>query len=107
MRIVTSLVLAAALAACAPMPPPDPGLAPGLPPAWKDFTGTRRGDAERVQAQTGCVAEADQWANDRVQRTITPAAEMSGYAPAMMGAIDAGRHNLILRCMRTAGWEPA
>ena len=107
MRIVTSLVLAAALAACAPMPPPDPGFEPGLPLAWKDFTGTGRNDAQLAQARDGCVTEANQWANDRAQRTITPAAEMSGYAPAMMSAIDAGRHNLILRCMRTAGWEPA
>lgn len=108
MRISIGLVLAAALSACAPMyPEPPPGFEPGLPVAWKDFTGTGRGDAQMLQARDGCILEGDRWASDRAERTMTPAARMSGYAPAMMGAIDEGRRNLILRCMRAAGWEPA
>jgi len=103
---ILSAIVIAGLAACAPMPPPA-DFDPGLPLAWKDFTGTRRGDAQMEQALDGCVLEGNRWADDRAARTMTPAAQVSGYAPAMMGAIEEGRRNLILRCMRTAGWEPA
>ena len=100
--------LMTALAACAPMTPPPPlGFEPGLPLAWKDFTGTRRGEAQLVPARDGCILEGDRWANERAERTITRATELSGYAPAMMGAIAQGRINHIMGCMRTAGWEPA
>lgn len=108
MKIATGLVLAAALAACAPVYPEPPlGFEPGLPPLWKDFTGTRRGEAQMVQARDACMLEGDRWASDRANRTITPAAQMSGYAPAMMAAIDEGRRTHIVNCMRTAGWEPS
>ncbi|WP_165585480.1 hypothetical protein [Roseococcus sp. SYP-B2431] len=105
---ILAAALTAALAACAPIyPEPPPGLEPGLPLAWKDFTGTRRGDAQMAQARDACILEGDRWAGDRAERTMTPAAQMSGYAPAMMAAIDEGRRAHILRCMRFAGWEPA
>lgn len=109
MRMSTGLVLAAALAACAPIypEPPPPGFEPGLPAVWKDFTGTRRGDEQMVQARDACILEGDRWANDRAERTMSPAAQMSGYAPSMMAAIDEGRRTHILNCMRTAGWEPS
>jgi hypothetical protein len=108
MRISIGLVLCAALAACAPMyPEPAPGFEPGLPMAWKDFTGTRRSDAQMIQARDGCILEGDRWASDRAERTMTPAAQMSGYAPSMMGAIAQGRLTHIVNCMRSAGWEPA
>lgn len=105
MRISIGLVLA--LAACAPMyPEPPPGFEPGLPLVWRDLTGTQRSDAQLADARTGCILEGDRWAADREARTMTPAAQMSGYAPYMMGAIGQGRITHIVNCMRTAGWEP-
>lgn len=104
--LALGVALCASLAACVPMPPPA-GFDPGVTIAWKDFTGTRRGEDQLAAAREACVLQGDHWANDRAARTMTPAARMSGYAPAMMGAIDEGRHQFILRCMRTAGWEPA
>lgn len=107
MRKVIGLVLCTALAACVAEPPPPPGMEPGLPAAWKDFTGTRRGQEQADAAIGACVNEGDRWASDRAQRTMSPAAQMSGYAPYMMGAIAQGRVTHIVNCMRTAGWEPA
>ncbi|WP_421993655.1 hypothetical protein [Roseococcus sp.] len=105
MRISIGLILCAALAAC--VAPPPSGMEPGLPLAWKDFTGTSRPPEQAGLAIGGCMTEGDRWAQDRAERTMTPAARMSGYAPYMMGAIAEGRRNHILACMRSAGWEPA
>ncbi|WP_424812929.1 hypothetical protein [Roseococcus sp. YIM B11640] len=88
---------------------PEPVIAPPpLEPAlWRDFTGTRRDEAQMAQARDGCILEGNRWADDRAARTLTQQAYMSGWAPRMEAAIAQGRVQHILNCMRTAGWEPA